>query len=268
MTLDPLKAPLDSECNIPVRMVARMDIKGPNLIKGIKFDGLRILGDPQEKARLYYEQGADELIYIDCVASLYGRDNLADIVARAASEIYIPLTVGGGVRSVEDARRLFRSGADKVAINTAAVERPELITELAQVYGSQAVVLSIEAKRVGQDKWEPYTKGGREKTGLDAVSWAKRAASLGAGEVLITSVDQDGTGKGFDIPLIAAINTSVDVPVIASGGLGNVEHATQLLKEVQVSAFAVGGALHYGKTSVSDIKAALASSGFQTRMPG
>src|SRR4051794_2997384 len=173
-----------------VRLIARLDIKGPNLIKGIHLEGLRVIGDPQLHARRYYEQGADELIYMDIVASLYGRNSLHDIVRRAVHDVFVPLTVGGGLRSAEDVRDMLRAGADKVAINTAAVKRPELIRESARKFGSQCMVLSIEAKRVGEERWEAYTDNGRERTGLDVVEWAKRGVELGAGEVLVTSVDQ------------------------------------------------------------------------------
>src|SRR6185437_12546090 len=185
-----------------VRLIARLDIKAPNLIKGIHLEGLRVIGDPNVYARRYYEQGADELIYMDIVASLYERNSLTDIVEKATRNVFVPLTVGGGVRSVEDARKLLASGADKVGINTAAVRRPALIAEIAQRFGSQAVVLSIEAKRSSPGHWEAYTDNGREHTGLDVVAWAKRATELGAGEILLTSVDQEGTRKGLDVALV------------------------------------------------------------------
>ena len=178
------------------------------------------MGNPQEFARRYYEAGADELIYIDIVASLYERNNLTDIVSKTATNVFIPITVGGGVRSVEDVKILLRAGADKVAINTAAVRNPNLVTEVAQRFGSQCMVLSIEAKQTAPNRWEAYTDNGREKTGVDVLAWVRRGVELGAGEILLTSVDREGTRKGFDIDLVRAVSTAVGVPVIACGGIG------------------------------------------------
>lgn len=243
-----------------IRLIARLDIKGPNLIKGIHLEGLRVIGDPQEYARHYYETGADELIYMDIVASLYGRNNLIEVVKRAAQNIFIPMTVGGGVRSVDDANQLLRSGADKVAINTAAIGRPELITEISRRFGSQCMVLSIEAKRVGENKWEAYTNNGRERTGMDAVEWAKKGCELGAGEILLTSVDQEGTRKGFDIALVRAVAVAVPIPVIASGGMGTTDHFVDVVQEGKADAVAMADVLHYNRLSISQIsKAALAA---------
>lgn len=247
------------------RIIARLDIKGPNLIKGVHLEGLRVIGDPQEYAQLYYEQGADELIYMDSVASLYGRNNLTDIVRHAAADIFVPLTVGGGIRSVSDAQELLRAGADKVAVNTAAVADPQLINDIARIFGSQCMVLSIEAKSIGPNKWEVYTDNGRERTGLDVVEWAIRGAELGAGEVLLTSVDQDGTGKGFDIELVKAVSSRVSVPVIASGGMGCPQDAVSVVKEGFADAVAIGWALHYKKTNFSEIRAAMLDAGLDVR---
>ena len=180
-----------------VRLIARLDIKGPNLIKGVHLEGLRVLGDPQEYASKYYAQGADELIYIDIVASLYGRSKLPEIVSRTVENIFIPLTVGGGIRNIDDVKELLRAGADKVAINTAAVQRPELISEISRRFGSQCMVLSIEAKKQSDGLWEVYTDSGREKTGIDVVDWAEEGVSKGAGEILLTSIDAEGLGEGF-----------------------------------------------------------------------
>lgn len=200
-----------------VRLIARLDIKGPNLIKGVHLEGLRVMGDPHEYARRYYEEGVDELLYMDTVASLYGRNNLTEIVSSTARDVFVPMTVGGGIRTSDDVQTLLRVGADKVAINMAATKRPALISEVARRFGSQCMVLSIEAKLVGAASWEVYTDNGRERTGMDVVQWAQRGVELGAGEVLVTSVDQEGTGKGFDVALIQAVSTKVSVPVIASG---------------------------------------------------
>lgn len=238
-----------------VRLIARLDIKGPNLIKGIHLEGLRVIGDPQEHARRYYEAGADELLYMDIVASLYGRNNLTDIVSRAAKDVFVPMTVGGGVRSLDDARKLLRAGADKVAINTAATANPALITEMARKLGSQCVVLSIEAKRVGPGKWTAYTDNGREHTGKDALAWARQGAELGAGEILVTSVDQEGTRKGFDVELVRAITDAVEIPVIASGGMGTFEHLREVVVEGGADAVAMADILHYRRASLGEIRA-------------
>jgi cyclase len=248
-----------------LRLIARLDIKAPNLIKGIHLEGLRVIGDPNEYARRYYEAGADELIYMDIVASLYDRNSLADIVGRTTKDVFIPITVGGGVRSVEDARRLLRAGADKVAINTAAVKRPELIMEMARTFGSQCMVLSIEAKRNPGGGWEAYTDNGREHTGLDAVQWAKRGAELGAGEILLTSVDQEGTRKGFDVALVRAVSEMVNIPVIASGGMGSIEHLTEVVKAGGADAVAMADVLHYGRMSMPDIRRAARETGLPVR---
>jgi len=238
-----------------LRIIPRLDIKGPNLIKGVRLEGLRVMGDPQEFALRYYAQGADELIYMDIVASLYGRNNLSDIISRAADQIFIPITVGGGIRSVDDARHILRSGADKVAINTAAIARPELITEVAKRFGSQAMVLSIEAKAVGPGKWEVYTDNGRERTGLDVVEWAKEAIGRGAGEILLTSVDREGTRKGFELDLIRQVRDAVPIPVIASGGMGTLEDFALAATEGGADAVAMADVLHYGRMTVADIRA-------------
>jgi imidazole glycerol-phosphate synthase subunit HisF len=247
-----------------VRLIARLDIKGPNLIKGVHLEGLRVIGDPQEYARRYYEQGADELIYIDIVASLYGRSKLTEIVRRAAHDVFVPLTVGGGIRSVDDVGDLLRAGADKVAINTAVVRRPELITEVSRRYGSQAMVLSIEAKQQAPGRWEVYTDCGRERSGVDAVAWARRGVELGAGEILVTSIDMEGTRKGFDAELVRAIAGSVDVPVIASGGYGEPRHLAAVVG-AGADAVAVADALHYGRATLADLRRAAMDSGIAVR---
>jgi cyclase len=248
-----------------VRLIARLDIKGPNLIKGIHMEGLRVIGDPQEYARRYYEQGADELIYIDIVASLYGRNSLRDIVSRAARDIFIPLTVGGGVRSVEDVRDLLRAGADKVAINTAAVNRPELVTEVSRAFGSQCMVLSIEAKKLAEGRWEVFTDNGRERTGRDVVDWARRGWELGAGEILLTSVDREGTRRGFDTELVEAVSRACAIPVIASGGMGTIEHAEIVCKRGRADAVAIADALHYKRMDIQQIREGMRGRGLAVR---
>lgn len=247
-----------------LRLIPRLDIKGPNLIKGIHLEGLRVIGDPQEFARRYYEAGADELIYMDTVASLYGRNNLENIVRRTAEHVFVPLTVGGGIRSAEDVKKLLRAGADKVAINTAAVARPELLREVAETFGSQCVVLGIEAKRRPGGKWEAYTDNGRETTGLDVIAWVERGISLGIGEVLLTSVDREGTRDGFDTELIAAVAAVCPVPIIASGGMsepGDVQKAAA----AGADAVAMADILHYRRAALGDIRGAAADAGLPVR---
>jgi imidazole glycerol-phosphate synthase subunit HisF len=248
-----------------VRLIARLDIKGPNLIKGVHLEGLRVIGDPQEYARRYYEQGADELIYMDIVASLYGRSKLTEIVRRAAHDVFVPMTVGGGIRNVDDVRDLLRAGADKVAINTAAVRRPELITEVARRFGSQCMVLSIEAKQQEPARWEVYTDCGREHSGVDAVAWARRGVQLGAGEILVTSIDREGTRKGFDVELTRMIGSAVSVPVIASGGYGEPQHLLDVAQNGAADAVALADALHYGRTTIAEVREHAVHAGINVR---
>lgn len=241
-----------------IRLIARLDVKGQNLIKGVNLEGLRVIGDPRDYALKYYEQGADEFIYMDCVASLYGRNNLAEIVRHTSEDAFIPMTVGGGVRSVNDVEMLLRVGADKIAVNTAAVGRPELITEISNRFGSQCMVLSIEAKykgpHKGPGKWEAYTDNGREKTGLDVVEWAKRGEALGAGEILLTSIDREGTRKGFEVDLVAAVSAAVSIPVIASGGMGKVQDLVDVVKIGRADAVAMADILHYNRMTIQEIR--------------
>jgi len=248
-----------------IRLIARLDIKGSNLIKGIHLEGLRVMGSPNEHALRYYLQGADELIYMDCVASLYGRNHLGDIVSAAAKDIFVPLTVGGGIRSVKDATQILRAGADKVAVNTAAVANPQLITEIARHFGSQCMVLSIEAKQVSPDRWEVFTDNGRERTGLDVIEWVKRGVKMGAGEVLLTSVDHEGTRKGFDIALVRAVVNEISVPVIASGGMGSANDMLAVVQESGADAVAMADILHYKRAEVGDIRAVAEKAGLGVR---
>lgn len=236
------------------RIIARLDVKGSNLIKGVHLEGLRKVGDPQVHARRYYEQGIDEIIYMDVVASLYGRNNLTDIVRHSVEDVFIPITVGGGVRTEESALELLSAGADKIAINTAAIARPEIITELAQKFGSQCVVLSIEAKRLDDGRWEAFADNGRERTGRDVEEWAIQACELGAGEILLTSVDQEGTRKGFDIELTRRVSQSVPIPVIASGGLGSVDHFQDVIRQGQADAVAIADAFHFNRLTPREIR--------------
>jgi len=237
-----------------MRIIARLDIKGPNLIKGINLEGLRVVGNPNKYAAKYFENGADELIFMDVVASLYGRNNLIEIIKLASKDIFIPITVGGGIRSVSDAIKLFDSGADKIAINTAAVLNPNIISELSRKFGSQAVVISIEAKKIEEEKWEAFTNNGREETGLNVLEWSKIATDKGAGEILLTSVDKEGTGRGFDYDLIKKVAENTKVPVIASGGFGKPQDMIQAVKYGGADAVAVADSIHYNKYNLEQIR--------------
>ena len=228
-----------------VRIIPRLDIKGPNLVKGIHMEGLRVLGKPENFARHYYENGADELIYVDAVASLYGRNSLVDIIRRTSSEVFIPLTVAGGLRSVDDIQQVLRAGADKVAINTAAVERPKLIREASQKFGSSTIVVSIEAIKRPDGTYEEYVNYGRDRTEMDAIEWAGMAVELGAGEIMVTSINSEGTGRGFDVELTRRISDLVPVPVIACGGAGSVDHIYAAFSEGKADAISLASILHY-----------------------
>lgn len=236
------------------RIIPRLDIKGANLIKSVQLEGLRVVGDPHEFAVRYYEQGADEIIYMDSVASLYGRNSLSELVSATAKDIFIPLTVGGGIRSVDDAGNLLRCGADKVAINTAAVHSPQLLRELAVRFGSQAVVLSVEAKKISNEKWEVFTDNGRERTGLDVKDWIVQALDMGVGEILLTSIDQEGTRKGLDMQLLQMVTEFSTVPVIVSGGVGSMSDIEQAYHEGAADAVALADIIHYRRIELKDIK--------------
>ena len=247
-----------------IRLISRLDIKGPNLIKGVNLEGLRVIGNPQEYSYKYYTQGIDEIIYMDVVASLYGRNSLHEFVKKTAYDIFVPLTVGGGLRSVVDVKEMLRSGADKVAINTAATKRPKLISEVAEEFGSQCIVLSIEAKRQS-NYWEVYTDNGREKTNLNVVEWAQLGVELGAGEILLTSVDQEGTRQGFDCELVKAVSSAVSVPVVASGGMGSPQHLIDVVQYGYANAIAMADILHYDRVSLAEIRKASLDAGLDIR---
>ena len=249
----------------PVRIIPRLDIKGEKVVKGVHLEGLRVVGNPNEFAAEYYKDGADEIIFVDVVASLYGRNNILEVVERSARELFVPLTVGGGLRTLDDVAAALRAGADKVAINTAAVKRPAFLQETAERFGSQCVVLNLEAKRRGPGKWEALTDNGREKTGRDALEWVQEAITLGVGEVLVTSIDKEGTRKGFDIELTGAIRKLVSVPVIACGGAGTVNHVENVVQMCDVDAVACASILHYGAVSLGALKATLAAKGVLVR---
>ena len=245
------------------RLIARLDIKAPNLVKTVRLEGLRIVGDPAEYAARYDAEGIDEILYMDVVASLYRRNSLHDLVSRTAEDVFCPMTVGGGVRSVADAVALLKAGADSVAVNTAAIERPELITEIARHIGSQSVTLQLDAKRKG-DGWEAYCDGGRQPTGKDAIAWAKEAAERGAGQILATSIDQEGTRRGPDLGLASATVSVVAAPVVLCGGMESPGDVIQAAV-AGASGAAMAGALHYKRTSLKDIRAALKAAGVPCR---
>ena len=227
------------------RVIARLDVKGPNLVKGIHLEGLRVLGNPSQFARYYYEQGVDELFLVDCVASLYGRNSLNDLIKEVASNVFIPITVGGGIRSIEDINDVLRAGADKVSLNTIALKKPKFIEEAARVFGSSTIVVTIEAIKERDGRYLAYTDSGREFTGVDAIEWAKEAAQLGAGEIVITSVDKEGTGESYDLDLISRISNAVDIPVIAHGGAGSYNHCNDAFEKCDIDGIALASMLHY-----------------------
>jgi cyclase len=251
-----------------LRIIARLDVKGPNLIKGIHLEGLRVIGEPSEFAEQYYQHGIDEILYMDPVASLYGRNHLEHVIEKAAENIFVPLTVGGGIRTVEDAKTLLRAGADKVAVNTAAIENPKLISELSNKFGSQAVVLSIEAKQIADGNWEAMTHCGRERTGRNVIQWIEQAEKLGVGEILVTSIDKEGTKNGFDIELMKEVSSNCSVPVIASGGMGNSDHLIDLARETLVDGIGIASVLHYKIESVHQIRKNCISAGLNVRHYG
>lgn len=228
-----------------VRIIPKLDIKGPNLVKGIHLEGLRVLGKPEDFAKHYYEKGADELIYMDVVASLYGRNSLHEIVSRTAKEIFIPLTVGGGLRTIEDIKNVLRAGADKVSLNTAAIKNPSIVREASRIFGSSTITVSIEAIKQPNGEYFAYTDNGREYTGIDVLSWAKKVEALGAGEILLTSIDREGTGNGYDIDLLKMITSSASIPIVACGGAGNLDHILQVIKDGKADAVCIASVLHY-----------------------
>jgi cyclase len=247
------------------RVIPCLDVTAGRVVKGVNFVELRDAGDPVEISRRYDEQGADELCFLDITASSDDRDILLHVIERVAAQVFIPLTVGGGVRRVEDVRRLLNAGADKVSINTAAVQNPQLVEDAAGKYGSQCIVVAIDAKRA-DGRWEVYTHGGRKATGLDAVEWARRMQGAGAGELLLTSMDRDGTREGFDIPLTRAVSDAVDVPVIASGGVGNLAHLAAGVTEGRADAVLAASIFHYGEYTVAQAKAFMSRAGIEMRL--
>ncbi len=251
---------------LSLRVIPCLDVKDGRVVKGVNFVALRDAGDPVEQAALYDAAGADELTFLDITASHENRDTLLDVVARTARRVFLPLTVGGGVRSVEDMRRLLLAGADKCSINSAAVARPELVAEAARKFGSQCVVVAVDAKRTGPARWEVFTHGGRRPTGLDVIAWCQRVAAHGAGEILLTSMDRDGTGEGFDLPLLGAVCAAVRVPVVASGGVGTLAHFVAGA-QAGASGLLAASVFHFGTFRIAEVKAALAAAGLPVRLP-
>ncbi|MCF8479137.1 MAG: imidazole glycerol phosphate synthase subunit HisF [Rhodospirillum sp.] len=253
---------------LKMRIIPCLDVKDGRVVKGVNFVGLRDAGDPVEQAQLYDAAGADELCFLDITASHEKRDTLLDVVQRTAEQCFMPLTVGGGVRVTEDIRKLLLAGADKVSINTAAVHRPEFVKEAAEKFGNQCIVVAIDAKSVGPDRFEIFTHGGREPTGIDAVDWAKRMVALGAGEILLTSMDRDGTKQGFNLPLTRAIADAVTVPVIASGGVGTLDHLVEGVREGHATAVLAASIFHFGEYTIAEAKHHMAAAGIPMRMDG
>ena len=251
---------------LKMRVIPCLDVHDGRVVKGVNFVNLVDAGDPVEQARIYDHQGADELCFLDITASSDNRDTLYDVVARTAEQCFMPLTVGGGVRTVDDVRRLLLAGADKVSINTAAVKRPEFVAEASEKFGNQCIVVAIDAKQVGPGKFEIFTHGGRNPTGIDAIEWAKRMVANGAGEILLTSMDRDGTGDGFDIALTRAVADAVPVPVIASGGVGTLDHMAEGIRDGHATAVLAASIFHFGTFSIAETKEHMARAGLPVRL--
>lgn len=237
-----------------IRIIPRLDIKGPNLVKGIHLEGLRVLGKPEQFAKYYYENGADELVYMDVVASLYGRNSLHDIIEKTARGIFIPLTVGGGLRTLDDMKAVLRAGADKVCLNTAAVNNPEIIKQASRKFGSSTIVVSIEAIKQPDETYLAFTDNGREQTDKEVVQWARTVQALGAGEIMLTSVDMEGTGHGYDVALTRRISESVSIPVIACGGAGDKTHLSEVIKTGKADAIAIASMFHYNFVNNNEVE--------------
>lgn len=248
------------------RIVARIDVKNEYVIKGIHLEGLRKVGDPNELAKKYYASHIDEIIFMDAVAAYYDRNSLSHIIEQACKDIFVPITVGGGIRTIQDIQNALNSGADKVAINTKAVQDPSFIKSASEIFGSQCIVVSIEAKRVSSNNWEVYVDNGREPTGISVVEWVKKVESLGAGELMLTSIDAEGTKKGFDISLNQSVAEVVSLPIISSGGAGNYQHIRSLLCESNVDAVALASVLHYNLIEIDVLKKMLSEEGLKVRV--
>ncbi len=252
--------------NLTQRVIPCLDVTGGRVVKGVEFVNLRDAGDPVEMAAVYNREGADELVFLDITASSDSRNTMIDVVRRTADQLFIPLTVGGGIRSVEDIRGLLSAGADKISINTAALARPELISEGADIFGTQCITVAIDARRKEAGTWEVFTHGGRRSTGIDVVAWAARVAELGAGEILLTSMDRDGTLAGYDLPLLEAVSAAVNIPVIASGGAGTLPHFAEALQPGRADAVFAASVFHFGTMRIAEVKQYLHDQGLPVRL--
>jgi cyclase len=250
------------------RVIPCLDVTGGRVVKGVEFVNLRDAGDPVEMAAIYNREGADELVFLDITASSDSRNIMVDVVQRTADQVFIPLTVGGGIRTVDDIRALLAAGADKISINTAALSRPELITEGAEIFGTQCITVAIDARQVAPERWEVFTHGGRRPTGVDVVEWTARVAQLGAGEILLTSMDRDGTLAGYDVALLEAVSAAVNIPVIASGGAGALDHFSEALEPGRADAVLAASLFHFGTMRVVEVKNHLAATGILVRRGG
>jgi cyclase len=248
------------------RIIPCLDVKDGRVVKGVNFVNLRDAGDPVEIAKNYSDQGADEICFLDITASNEERKTMIDVVERTAGQVFVPLTVGGGVRTLDDVRQMLLAGADKVSINTAAVKNPDFVREAAQKFGSQCIVVAIDARSTGEGKWEVYTHGGRNGTGIDAVQWAQKMEDYGAGEILLTSMDKDGTKSGYDLPLTRTISRNLKIPIIASGGAGNLEHLSDGVKLGEADAVLVASIFHYGEYTIKEAKEFMSANGISVRL--
>jgi len=249
-----------------IRVIARIDVKNEFAIKGIHLEGLRKVGNPNDMARNYYDEGIDEIVFMDAVAAYYDRNSLSDLIKEACTDVFIPITVGGGIRTINDISDALKSGADKVAINTKAVQEPDFIRQSSKIFGSQCIVASIEAKSISNGKWEVYTDNGREPSGIDVVEWTKYVEELGAGEIMLTSIDKEGTKKGFDVDLYQAVSNQASIPIIASGGMGEAKDAISLINQVNIDAIAVASVLHYKIDTIQNIKSSLQKNKVRVRI--
>ena len=251
---------------VAVRIIPCLDVKEGNVVKGVHFENLRFAGDPVEHARFYSNEGADELVFLDISATIEGRKTMIDVVKKVAEVVFIPLTVGGGIKSIQDIENLLKAGADKVSINTAAVKNPSLIKEGAKKFGSQCIVVAIDGKKISENKWEVYIESGKTPTGIDVVEWSKKMEDYGAGEILLTSIDMDGTQEGYDVELTRRVAENVNIPVIASGGAGKLEHLLDVIKNGKASAVLLASLLHFRKLTISTIKEFLKEKGVVVRI--
>ena len=248
------------------RIIPCLDVKDGRVVKGVNFVNLTDVGDPAETAKIYYEQGCDELVFLDITATHEARDTMVDVVRKVADQVFIPFTVGGGIRSVEDMNKMLKAGADKVAVNSSAVANPQLIKDCAEKFGSQCVVVAIDGRREADGSWHVYVAGGRKDTGKDLIEWAKEAVDLGAGEILLTSMDKDGTKSGFDLDMLNAVASVVDVPIIASGGAGNKEHMVEVFQETPATGALAASIFHFGEVSIAETKQAMKEAGIEVRL--